>query len=50
MEIKIGEIFEVGGEWYQCIARSGCQGCDLQTNCKSTVICIANGIQDSVGL
>lgn len=48
MERKIGEIFEYNGEWYQCVEGTGCQGCDSQTNCKSTVICIANGIQDRV--
>lgn len=46
MEWKVGEIKQINDERYQCVKGTGCQGCDLQTNCKSTVICIADGIQD----
>lgn len=27
MERKIGEIFEFGGEWYQCVEHKGCHSC-----------------------
>ena len=27
MERKIGEIFEFGGKWYQCIVGNGCENC-----------------------
>ena len=27
MERKIGEIFELGGEWYQCLEEKYCNGC-----------------------
>ena len=27
IERKIGEIFEVGGEWYQCVEHKGCHSC-----------------------
>lgn len=27
MERKIGEIFEFGGEWYQCVNQNGCCNC-----------------------
>ena len=30
MERKIGEIFEFGDEWYQCIESEGCGKCDLR--------------------
>lgn len=29
MERKIGEIFEFGGEWYQCVEGTGCYKCDF---------------------
>ena len=29
MERKIGEIFEFGGEWYQCLESVGCSYCDF---------------------
>ena len=29
MERKIGEIFKVGGDWYQCLESVGCSGCDF---------------------
>ena len=34
MERKIGEIFECGGEWYQCVEWIGpcCEHCDLKFN------------------
>ena len=32
MERKIGEIFELGGEWYQCVvAIQGCRECSFRT-------------------
>lgn len=32
MERKIGEIFEFGGEWYQCVgAIQGCRECSFRT-------------------
>lgn len=39
MERKIEEIFEFGGEWYQCIHTKslGCENCDLAT--KSDIHC-----------
>ena len=30
MERKIGEIFEFGDEWYQCVEDEGCGKCDLR--------------------
>ena len=27
MERKIGEIFEINGEWYQCVEHKGCHSC-----------------------
>ena len=27
MEQKIGEIFEINGEWYQCVEHKGCHSC-----------------------
>ena len=31
MERKIGEIFELGGEWYQCVESDSCGECSLFT-------------------
>ena len=31
MERKIGEIFEFGGEWYQCVECDSCGKCSLRT-------------------
>ena len=28
MERKIGEIFEFGGEWYQCLKNNNAYGCE----------------------
>lgn len=39
MERKIGEIFEFGGEWYQCVEGTGCYKCDFNID-EST--CIAD--------
>lgn len=34
MECKIGEIFEFGGEWYQCLKSASCDECAfLNSNC-----------------
>lgn len=34
MERKIGEIFEFGGEWYQCVNQNGCCNCAFyNTSC-----------------
>ena len=34
MERKIGEIFEFGGEWYQCVKSASCDECAfLNSNC-----------------
>ena len=30
--IKIGEIFEYNGEWYQCLKGTSCKECDFSTN------------------
>ena len=36
MERKIGEIFELGGEWYQCVESDSCGECSLfTTECGS---------------
>ena len=36
MERKIGEIFEFGGEWYQCVESDSCGECSLfTTECGS---------------
>lgn len=36
MERKIGEIFELDGEWYQCIESDSCGECSLfTTECRS---------------
>lgn len=36
MERKIGEIFEFGGEWYQCVESNSCGECSLfTTECGS---------------
>ena len=36
MERKIGEIFELGGEWYQCVESDNCGECSLfTTECGS---------------
>ena len=32
MERKIGEIFELKGEWYQCAEGTGCYKCDFNFN------------------
>ena len=32
MERRIGEIFELGGEWYQCIEHKGCHSCVFTLN------------------
>ena len=38
MERKIGEIFELGGEWYQCVESDSCGECSLfPTECGSKV-------------
>ena len=38
---KIGEIFEFGGEWYQCVKSSDCPKCDLKHlhNCNHHFHC-----------
>lgn len=33
-EIKIGEEFEVDGQWYKCIARNKCEECGFNNNEK----------------
>ena len=35
MERKIGEIFEFGGEWYQCVEGNDCANCVFIDYCKS---------------
>lgn len=32
MQRKIGEIFEFGGEWYQCLKGISCKECDFSSN------------------
>ena len=32
MERKIGEIFEFGGEWYQCLKSASCDECAFSNN------------------
>lgn len=49
MERKIGEIFEFGGEWYQCtIPINGCDGCSFRrpNRCASKVECLAHRRSD----
>ena len=39
MERKIGEIFELGGEWYQCINNGfSCADCDINGDCSDADI------------
>ena len=38
MELKIGEIFELNSEWYQCIVGNGCENCAFYERKCYTVI------------
>lgn len=37
MEKKIGEIFEFGGEWYQCVKGDCCRNCDFYDKFKDDI-------------
>lgn len=55
MERKIGEIFEFGGDWYQCVKElptGGCVGCAFFTNAPCAYASEGNGrnIFDHTGL
>ena len=55
MERKIGEIFEFGGDWYQCVNElptGGCVGCAFFTNAPCAYASEGNGrnIFDHTGL
>ena len=39
MERKIGEIFEINGEWYQCVEGSWCGRCDFHRTNLSASYC-----------
>ena len=50
MERKIGEIFKVGGDWYQCIVGNSCDNCAFtEINCDAVPIgyCYAHGRKDN---
>ena len=48
MERKIGEIFEFGGEWYQCVEGYHCYDCDFRHE-NGTCIIYANYPESKMG-
>lgn len=55
MERKIGEIFEFGGEWYQCLKGISCKECDFSGNnitcdIHGTITCTRKGRSDDTSV
>ena len=53
MERKIGEIFEFGGEWYQCVvAIDGCRECSFraQDYCTRHSECFSDVRSDGISV
>ena len=53
MERKIGEIFEFGGEWYQCVvAIQGCRECSFRTQdyCTRHSECLSDARSDGISV
>lgn len=45
MERKIGEVFDINGEWYQCVVENGCENCAF----KGRKCYVEGGTDDPIG-
>lgn len=52
MERKIGEIFQFGGEWYQCVENDNCGECSFRAQyyCTQQSECFAGARSDGISV